>query len=38
MDGVCPVCTVIFVKDQEIARLQEKIEMLRGTIDTFYNP
>ena len=33
--GVCPVCRVIAEKDEEIARLEEKIDMLQGTVDKY---
>jgi hypothetical protein len=31
--SACPVCEALKMKDEEIARLQEHIEMLRGTAD-----
>jgi hypothetical protein len=34
---LCPVCQVIEEKDKQIARLLEKIDQLKGTIDALQN-
>ena len=33
--GVCPCCKLVEEKDRELARLQEKIDQLEGTIDDY---